>query len=656
MYTLQILFCIIAPMIALIFAGVLAWQIEKQSIISEKAKEISAIIQKGAIAFLNREYQILSIFVVIVAILLGVFLNARIAFAFVLGAFLSALTGQIGMRVATSANVRTAENLQKDFKSGLNTAFNSGSVMALSVVSLGLLGVTILYIIFKDPVIIYGFGFGASSVALFARVGGGIYTKAADVGADLVGKVEAGIPEDDPRNPAVIADNVGDNVGDVAGMGADLFESYVDSIIAAMVIGSLAIAGDKGIFLPMMLAALGILVSIISNIFVKMGSTKAGSGQKALNRGVWGATILMAISAVGLIKILGFNMNIYFAFLIGLFAGLGIGLITEYFTSDQYWLTQKVAKSAQSGAGTGVISGFALGLSSTVIPVLIVSVAIFFAYRWDGLYGIAIAAVGMLSTLGMTLATDTYGPVADNAAGIAEMAGMGQEIRERAENLDAVGNTTAAIGKGFAIGAAALTALVLMVSYSQAVNLPNINLFDHKVIIGLFLGGLMPFLFCSFALESVGKAAVKMVEEVRWQFKNIAGIMDGTGKPNYAKCIDISTKAALREMIIPSVLSIIAPVLVGFILGPAALGGLLAGSIVTGFLMAITMSNAGGAWDNAKKYIEAGNLGGKGSDAHKAAVVGDTVGDPFKDTAGPSLNILLKLMAIVALIIAPLLI
>jgi K(+)-stimulated pyrophosphate-energized sodium pump len=537
-------------------------------------------------------------------------------------------------------------------------AFNSGSVMALSVVGLGLLGITVLYMIFKEPVIIYGFGFGASSVALFARVGGGIYTKAADVGADLVGKVEKGIPEDDPRNPATIADNVGDNVGDVAGMGADLFESYVDSIIAAMVIGSMVAIGERGILLPMVLAATGIMVSLISNIFVKIGSAgteQVGSGQKALNRGIWAATILMAISAYGLIKYLGFGIDIYYSFLVGLLAGLGIGLMTEYFTSHKYRLTRKIAQAAQTGAGTNIIAGFALGLSSTVIPILIIAVAIFLAYQWSQLFGIAIAAVGMLSTLGTTLATDTFGPVADNAAGIAEMAGLGKETRERAEDLDAVGNTTAAIGKGFAIGAAALTALVLMVSYGQSVKLPFIDLLNYRVIIGLFLGGLMPFVFSSFALQAVGRAAMAMVEEVRRQFRTIKGIMDGRTEPDYTKCVDISTKAALKEMILPSVLSILAPVLVGFILGPAALAGLLAGSIVSGFLLAVTMANSGGAWDNAKKFIELGNFGGKGSEAHKAAVVGDTVGDPFKDTAGPSLNILLKLMAIVALIIAPLL-
>lgn len=653
----QIYFSLIASVVALLFAGFLAWRIRQQKVLSDEAERISKIIRQGAMAFLNREYRILFFFVLLISILLFYFLNPKIAIAFVVGAFLSALAGQIGMRVATLANVRTAEGLSKDLKTGLITAFNSGSVMALSVVGLGLLGITVLYLIFREPTVIYGFGFGASSVALFARVGGGIYTKAADIGADLVGKIEKGIPEDDPRNPATIADNVGDNVGDVAGMGADLFESYVDSIIAAMVIGSLVIVGEKGILLPMTLAATGIIVSLVSNIFVKLGASKikTGSGHSVLNLGIYSATILMAVSAYGLIKYLNFGISIFYAFLIGLLAGLCIGLMTEYFTSYKYRLTKNVAKAAETGAGTNIITGFALGLGSTVIPVIIISIVIFLAYQWSQLFGIAIASVGMLSTLGITLATDTFGPVADNAAGIAEMAGLGQKTRERAEDLDAVGNTTAAIGKGFAIGAAALTALVLMVSYGHAVNLPFIDLLNYKVIIGIFLGGLMPFVFSALALQAVGRAAMVMVKEVRRQFKQIKGIMEGLAEPDYAKCIDISTKAAIREMIIPGFLSISAPVLVGFLLGPAALAGFLVGSIVTGFLMAITMANSGGAWDNAKKFIEAGNLGGKGSEAHKAAVIGDTVGDPFKDTAGPSLNILLKLMAIVALIIAPLL-
>ncbi len=655
--SLPVYFSLTAPVIALLFAAFLAWQIKKQVVVSSKVAHIGQIIKEGAMTFLNREYRILFIFVLVITGLLYYFLNAQTGLAFITGAVLSALAGQIGMRVATLANVRTAEKLNRDLKSGLLVAFNSGSVMALSVVGLGLLGIVSLYLIFKEPVIIYGFGFGASSVALFARVGGGIYTKAADVGADLVGKVEKGIPEDDPRNPATIADNVGDNVGDVAGMGADLFESYVDSIIAAMVIGSVVAIGDKGILLPIVLAAGGIIVSLVSNLFVKMGSAgvEKGSAHNVLNRGIWSATILMALTSYGLIKYLGFGIGVFYAFLTGLLSGLVIGLVTEYFTSHKYRFTRQIANSAQTGAGTNIISGLALGMASTVVPVLVIGTAVFLAYQWSQLFGISIAAVGMLSTLGITLATDTFGPVADNAAGIAEMAEMGKETRERAEDLDAVGNTTAAIGKGFAIGAAALTALVLMVSYGQAVKLPFVDLFSYRVIIGLFLGGLMPFIFSSFALKAVGRAAMAMVEEVRRQFKTIKGIMEGERQPDYARCVDISTKAALREMILPGVLSILAPVLVGFLLGPDALAGLLAGSIVSGFLLAVTMANAGGAWDNAKKFIETGQLGGKGSEAHKAAVVGDTVGDPLKDTAGPSLNILLKLMAIVALIIAPLL-
>jgi len=640
----QIYFCLISSVVALAFAGLLAWRIKRQEVISKKAERISGIIRKGAITFLNREYRILFIFVIIIAALLYYFINPKTALAFILGAFLSALAGQIGMRVAVLANVRTAERLKNSIRPGLSVALNSGTVMSMSVVGLGLLGITILYIIFKEPVIIYGFGLGASSVALFARVGGGIYTKAADVGADLIDKMKKGITENDSRNPAVIADNVGDNVGDVAGTGADLFESYVDSIIVAMVIGSIVAIGDRGILLPMVLAGAGIIISLISNIFVKMGSVK--SAHNVLNKGIWIASILMAVSSYGLIKYLGFGINIFYAFLLGLLAGLVISLVTEYFTSNRYRLTQKIAKAAETGAGTNIISGFALGLLSTVVPVIVISIVIFFAYQWSQLFGIAIAAVGMLSTLGIALATNTFGPVVDNASGIAKMAKMDKEVCQRAGELDTVGNTAAAVGKGFAIGAAALTALVLMISYGQLVNLPFIDLLNYKVIIGLFLGGLIPFVFSSLVLQSISKAATIIVKEVRKQFKT---------KLDYTKCIDISAKAALREMILPSILGILVPVLVGFILGPASLAGLLAGSIISGFLLAMTMTNSGGVWDNAKKYIEAGNLGGKDSKTHQAAVIGDTVGDPFKDAAGPSLNILIKLMAIVALIIAPLL-
>jgi len=647
---------IIMSLIALIFAGILAYTIRKHKVENKKAQEISSAIHKGAMAFLNKEYKILIIFVIIVGVILYFSVGHNTTWAFLCGAIFSALAGNIGMRIATLSNARTAEAAKKSLKQGLKVAFNSGSVMGMTVVGLGLLGISILYLIFDNPQIIYGFGFGASAIALFARVGGGIYTKAADVGADLVGKIEAGIPEDDPRNPATIADNVGDNVGDVAGMGADLFESYVDAIIAAMVIGSMGflIKLNNLVFLPLLLASVGIIAAIIGNIFIKTGSEKI-MPHKLLNRGIFGATILTAVFSIFIIKFTTGSFLLLGAFLIGLISGIGIGLITEFFTSHNYGPTKKVAISAQTGSATNILRGFSLGMQSTLVPILIISIAIFLAYLFGGIYGIAIAAVGMLSTLGITLAADTYGPVADNAAGIAEMSKLGDEVRKKTEQLDAVGNTTAAIGKGFAIGAAALTALALLVSYGLIVELEIINILNPKTIIGLFIGGLMPFLFSSLAISSVSKAATKMVQEVRRQFKKIKGLLEGEAKPDYTRCVTISTEAALKEMVLPGILVVVTPILIGFLLGPEALGGLLAGSIVTGFLLAITMANSGAAWDNAKKYIEAGNLGGKGSEAHKAAVVGDTVGDPFKDTAGPSLNILLKLMAIVALIIAPLL-
>ncbi|MEM5872040.1 MAG: sodium-translocating pyrophosphatase, partial [Candidatus Aenigmatarchaeota archaeon] len=558
-----------------------------------------------------------------------------------------------GMRIATSANAKTAEGCKKSLNDGLRTAFSSGVVMGMFVVGLGLLGVSLMYMLFGDPNMIYSFGFGASSIALFARVGGGIYTKAADVGADMVGKVEKGIPEDDPRNPAVIADNVGDNVGDVAGMGADLFESYVNSIIAAMAIGVLVTNFANAVILPLMLASLGILVSVVGTFFVR---TKGEDAQGALNKGIYAASILMFITSYFLITyVAGPNgINLWFATVAGLVAGVVVGISTEYYTSNKYKPTRYIAESSQTGAATNLISGLAIGMKSTLIPVVVVGAAILISYYFAGLYGIAIAAVGMLSTLGITLATDTYGPVADNAAGIAEMAGLGKEIRERAEQLDAVGNTTAAIGKGFAIGSAALTALSLFVVYGQTFNLSAMSLTNPYVVVGIFIGALLPFLFCSFALEAVGKAAYAIVNEVRRQFKEIKGLMEGKAKPDYNRCIEISAHAAIVKMIVPGSIAIIVPLAVGFLLGPEALGGLLGGSIATGFLLAIMMANSGGAWDNAKKYIESGNFGGKGSDAHKASVVGDTVGDPFKDTAGPSLNILIKLMSIIALVFAPL--
>jgi len=647
---------IIAAVIGLAFAGYLAMKVKSQKVESEKAKEIAGYIHQGAMAFLKREYKILSIFVVVVAIILATVpgLGTNTAITFVVGAIFSMVAGNIGMRIATLANVRTAEASAKSIRKGLNIAFSSGSVMGLSVVGLGLLGVSVLYILFKEtPEVIYGFGFGASSVALFARVGGGIYTKAADIGADLVGKIEAGIPEDDPRNPASIADNVGDNVGDVAGMGADLFESYVDSMIATMILGIAAVSlGKDAVLLPMLLAALGILASIIGNFVVQMN--KKGKIHTVLNMGIWIASLVMAFGAYFVVTKTVGDIGIFWAVLVGLAAGIAIGMVTEYYTSDKHKPTQRIAEASKTGPATNIISGLSLGLMSTLVPVLVVCAAIFLAYKFGGVLGIGMAAVGMLSTLGITLATDAYGPVADNAAGIAEMAGLGEDARRNAEDLDAVGNTTAAIGKGFAIGSAALTALILLISFSQAVSIEFVNLLNPIVLIGVFLGGVLACVFSALAMKAVGEAAYEMVNEVRRQFKEIPGIMEGTAKPDYERCVDISTTAALKRMVVPGLIAVSAPVAVGLILGTSALIGMLVGSTVVGFLLAVLMANAGGAWDNAKKYIEAGNLGGKGSEPHKAAVVGDTVGDPFKDTAGPSLNILIKLMAIVAIVFAPL--
>ncbi len=649
------LFAPITSIVGLIFAAFLALRILKEDVGTPKMKEISEAIQEGAMAFLNKEYKTIAIFVIVVAAVIFATINAETALTFVVGALLSALAGNIGMRVATRSNARTANACKKGLNDGLRIAFSSGAVMGLSVVGLGLLGVSVLYYVFRDPGILFGFGFGASSIALFARVGGGIYTKAADVGADLVGKIEAGIPEDDPRNPAVIADNVGDNVGDVAGMGADLFESYVDSIIAAMAIGLVAYTGGMGLKaaeLPLMLAAVGIFASIIGTFFVGVG--KRDNLHAALNKGIFASAVLMAVMAYFVIMIVIGDVGVFYATLAGLIAGILIGLVTEYYTSSERAPTRAIAQSAQTGAATNIISGLAVGMQSTAVPIVVVCATILLAHHFAGLYGIAIAAVGMLSTLGITLATDTYGPVADNAAGIAEMAHMGKEIRERAEALDAVGNTTAAIGKGFAIGSAALTALALFATYCVATNLQSIDITRPTVIVGLFIGGLLPFLFSSITMRAVGTAAFQIVNEVRRQFDEIPGLMEGKAKPDYARCIDISTSAALKEMVVPGILAVTVPIVVGLALGAEALGGMLTGAIVTGFLLAIMMANAGGAWDNAKKYIEAGNLGGKGSQTHKAAVVGDTVGDPFKDTSGPSLNILIKLMSIVALVFAPL--
>ena len=673
-----ILVAVIAGIVALAFALYLALNVTRQDPGNEQIQFIGRAIQEGAQAFLRREYTLLAVFVVVVAVILALFIDfdltgrvgkispfpAATAISYLIGAIGSALAGYIGMSIAVRANTRTAVKAMQGLNPALQVAFNSGAVMGISVVGIGLLGVSILYFIFRDISVVAGFGFGASSIALFARVGGGIYTKAADVGADLVGKVEQGIPEDDPRNPATVADNVGDNVGDVAGMGADLFESYVGSIIATIAlaaVGAAALGASAGgwdgslMMLPILVAAIGIFSAIIGKFIVRTGEdADMGKLLWSLRYGIFGAGLLVLIGTGIAIYALGLDFKLFWVVLIGLVAGQIIGTASEYYTSFEFNPTKQLAAQAETGPATVIIGGLGLGMLSTVIPGIVVVIAMGMTYWMADTYGVALAAVGMLSTLGITLATDAYGPVADNAGGIAEQAHLDPSVRERTDALDSLGNTTAATGKGFAIGSAVLTALALMAAYSQAANIQAFDLLNVRVLMGLIIGAMMPFLFAALTMQAVGRAAGAMVEEVRRQFREITGLLEGTAEADYAQAVAISTNGAMKEMVVPGLLAVIIPVLVGAILGAAALGGLLIGAIATGFLLAIMMANAGGSWDNAKKYIEAGNLGGKGSEQHDAAVVGDTVGDPFKDTSGPALNILIKLMSIVALVFAPL--
>ncbi len=677
------LFIVAVGLLSVVVAKLIASQINKADSGNERMKEIGDAIHEGAMAFLKREYKAIAVFVIIMAVVILLFLDHPktkdinegpwTALAFILGSSISILAGFTGMKIATKANVKTANAAQKSLSKAFDIAFKSGAVLGFALVGSAVLGIVLSYLLLKSrgfPIetimeILTGFALGGSSIALFARVGGGIYTKAADIGADLVGKVEAGIPEDDPRNPAVIADNVGDNVGDVAGMGADLFGSAAEATCAAMLIGVLAFAGlsESALLYPLGISAVGILAALVTFKFIKIN--KKGSVELALKKGLILSSVIVLVAmyfltAVWLPKTFMLNnvaytsFGVFIALAIGLVSGLLIGLITEYFTSHAYTPVRKLAKSSLTGAATNIINGIALGYESAAIPLILIAITSFVSFQFAGLYGIAIAALGMISTLVIALAIDGYGPVSDNAGGIAEMAGLPKSVRKKTDILDAAGNTTAAIGKGFAIGSAALTALALFSAFIAASGIELVNLLDNKVIAGLFIGGMLPFLFSAMTMRAVGRAAESMIIEVRYQFKNIKGLMEGKAKADYRRCVDISTAAALKEMIAPGLLVILTPIVVGLLFGVVTLAGVLAGTLASGVMLAISKANAGGAWDNAKKYIESGEHGGKGSDPHKAAVVGDTVGDPMKDTAGPSLNILLKLMAITSVVFVPL--